>query len=216
MSTPRPRTLGNRIAPVRFLIFLVIFGVSGLLAYRSGFTQGYAMMGGFDLAAGVYFALLAPLIRDGEAASIRRHAAENDSNRVTLLVLSALIGLVLMVAIKAEIDKSGDPPALLIIVTLAAAWLFANTLYALHYAHLYYGEGHSKGGLEFPATPTPDYWDFLYFAFGLGMAFQTADVNVTGRTMRRVVLAHCLVAFFFNIGILAFTINTIGASAPGQ
>jgi uncharacterized membrane protein len=216
MNTPRPRTLGNRIAPVRFLIFLLIFGVSGLLAYRNGYTRGYAMMGGFDLAALVYFVLLAPLIRDGEAASIRRHAAENDSNRVTLLVISALIGLVLMVAIKAEIDQSGDPPAVLIIATLTLAWLFANTLYALHYAHLYYGEGHSKGGLEFPGTPTPDYWDFLYFAFGLGMAFQTADVNITGRTMRRVVLAHCLVAFFFNIGILAFTINTIGASAPGQ
>lgn len=84
-------------------------------------------------------------------------------------------------------------------------------LYALHYAHLFYGQGNTDGGLSFPDTDTPDYLDFVYFAFTLGMTFQTSDVAINSRTIRRVVLAQSLAAFIFNIGILAFTINTLGS-----
>ncbi len=171
----------------------------------------YAVMGGFDLAALSFFILLFPTLRDGEASSIRRHAAENDANRVTLLIITATIVAVLLITIAAELTGPGEPMAYLIIGTLGIAWLFANTLYALHYAHLYYGEGSGAAGLTFPDTKSPDYWDFVYFAFTLGMTFQTSDVSINSRPIRRVVLAQCLAAFVFNIGILAFTINTLGS-----
>lgn len=208
--TSRPRTVGNRFAPMRFLIFLAAFAIAGAAIQLATGQWHEAVMGGFDVAALLFGLLLVPVIRDGKAASIRRHAAENDANRTMLLVIAAVIALVLLITIWAELQEPGKPLAALIIATLAIAWLFGNTLYAIHYAHLFYGKGGGERILIFPDTNTPDYWDFLYFAFTLGMTFQTSDVEINGRGIRRVVLAQCVVAFVFNIGILAFTINTLG------
>ncbi len=211
MTAPANRKIGNRFAPVRFIAFLAAFALFGVGIQIELGQWHYAVMGGFDLAAILFFVLLAPTLRDGEASAIRRHAAENDANRGTLLVISALIGAVLLITIGVELTGPGEPMASLIIVTLGLAWVFANMLYALHYAHLFYGQGNTDGGLSFPDTDTPDYLDFVYFAFTLGMTFQTSDVAINSRTIRRVVLAQSLAAFIFNIGILAFTINTLGS-----
>lgn len=211
MAAKRPASIGNRIAPLRFLIFLVVFATAGAAIQVKADLWHYAVMGGFDIAALVFLLSLWPMFRNAGVAEIRKHAADNDANRLTLLVLTALIVLVLLITIWAELTGPGEPLAALVIATLVMAWLFANTLYALHYAHLFYGEG--SAGLQsliFPDTKAPDYWDFAYFAFTLGMTFQTSDVSINGRTMRRVVLAQCIAAFIFNIGILAFTINTLG------
>ncbi|WP_430983547.1 DUF1345 domain-containing protein, partial [Escherichia coli] len=75
------------------------------------------------------------------------------------------------------------------------------------------GDGKDAGGLEIPNCAEPDYWDFLYFSFTLGMTFQTSDVEISSRHIRRVTLGHCLAAFVFNIGVLAFTINVLGSSS---
>lgn len=210
MASQGKRKIGNRIAPARFIFFLIAFALIGAGIQLETWQWHYAVMGGFDLAALLFFLLLVPILRDGEANAIRRHAAENDANRGMLLVISALIGAVLLITIGVELTGPGEPLASLIIVTLGMAWVFANTLYALHYAHLFYGQGNGVSGLTFPDTKTPDYWDFVYFAFTLGMTFQTSDVSINSRAIRRVVLAQCLAAFVFNIGILAFTINTLG------
>ena len=88
--------------------------------------------------------------------------------------------------------------------------MLSNTVYALHYAHLAYGDELQCKGLSFPGTNEPLYWDFVYFAFTLGMTFQTSDVTISDQRIRRVVTLHCLAAFVFNIGVLAFTINVLG------
>ena len=99
-----------------------------------------------------------------------------------------------------------------IIGTLALCWLFSSLIYALHYAHLFYGDDQGKDarGLDFPGTKEPDYWDFLYFSTCLSMTFQVSDMNITSPRIRRVVMFHCLAAFVFNLGIIAFTINVLG------
>ena len=77
----------------------------------------------------------------------------------------------------------------------------------------FYAPGDDSGdaaGIEFPGTKSPDYWDFAYFSFTLGMTFQTSDVAVTSTAIRKVVLFHCFAAFVFNIGVIAFTINVLG------
>lgn len=211
MPIRQPRLIGNRLAPARFLIFLLVLGLAGGSFHYLGYPWQLAVMGGFDIAALVFLALLIPLARQGDAASIRRHAAENDANRPMLLVIGFVSTTVLLVTIWVELQIPGQPLAALIISTLAIAWLFANTLYALHYAHMFYGNGQGEASLTFPDTDTPDYWDFLYFAFTLGMTFQTSDVTVNARSVRRVVLAQSVASFAFNIGVLAFTINTLGA-----
>ncbi|WP_312846649.1 DUF1345 domain-containing protein [Sphingopyxis sp. PET50] len=144
-----------------------------------------------------------------------RRSQDNDANRAGLLAISALLSLVILFTVGALIVSPGTldrGDIVLIVATLTLAWLFANMVFTLHYAHLFYlQEGkHDRGGLEVPGTDEPDYWDFLYFAFTLGMTFQTSDVSVTGGHMRRVVLGHCMAAFLFNMGILAFTVNALG------
>jgi uncharacterized membrane protein len=150
-----------------------------------------------------------------EAAAIQQHANQNDANRAILLVITALVSAVLLLAIAAETVGQRPQPFTkgLVIVTLLTAWLFSNAIYALHYAHLAYSRGEPDhcAGIEFPGTTYPVYWDFVYFAFTLGMTFQTSDVQVSDRAIRRTVIAHCLAAFIFNIGILAFTINVLGS-----
>lgn len=207
--------LGKRIAPPRFLAFAVVMaGGSALAAFVFGLEWGRAMMAGFDAAAFLFLVSLWPLL-DDESGDMRRRAKDNDANRVGLLALTGLVMVVILVAVANEL--MGKPPPVvvgLVIATLALAWLFSNTVYALHYAHLFYSgddRGKDKGGLDFPECDEPDYWDFVYFSFTLGMTFQTSDVEMTRRGMRRVATGHCLAAFVFNLGVLAFTINVLGS-----
>jgi uncharacterized membrane protein len=92
------------------------------------------------------------------------------------------------------------------------SWAFIHTIFALHYAHEFYDED-IGGGLAFPGGETePDYWDFVYFSFVIGMTSQVSDVGVTHKEIRRTVAAHGVVSFVFNAALLALTVN-IAASA---
>jgi uncharacterized membrane protein len=105
-----------------------------------------------------------------------------------------------------------------VIATLVLAWLFVNTIFAHHYAHLYYdppdpGSGAAeRGGLSFPGTDAPDFSDFCYFAFGIGMTCQVADVTIQSRRIRRLATLHGLLAFSFNLGVMAMTINVMAGA----
>jgi uncharacterized membrane protein len=208
------RSIGNILAPWRFLAFLATLIAAIPIAERvlDGWTL--AAMAGFDAAALLFLLLCVPLLGTREAAVIRDHAMANDANRHMLLALTGIVVGVLLVAIAAEaVGRNPEPlTKALIIATLALAWLFSNSIYALHYAHLAYRKPSAAcSGFEFPGTTQPVYWDFVYFAFTCGMAFATSDVQVTDQHVRRVVTIHCLAAFAFNIGVLAFTINVLGS-----
>lgn len=205
--------IGKRLAPPRFVAFALIL----LVLLPVGVTHhgwAHGVMLAFDAAAGAFLVSLWPLLRDDPAA-IRRHAAANDANRPALLVITGSVMLVILLAVGSEVGGRPDAAATaLVIATLALAWIFSNSVYALHYAHLFYSgdaTGKDNGGLDVPGSTEPDYPDFLYFAYTLGMTFQTSDVQVTSRTIRRVVLLHSLAAFVFNLGVVAFTVNVLGA-----
>ena len=208
------RGIGHRLAPPRFLAFMgvALIGVPvgiALLGWREG------AMAGFDAAALLFLALCAPLL-SSEADAMRKAAQQNDANRALLLGITVMVVLVVLVAVAAELSQKGSPKpgaVALIVGTLVLAWTFSNLIYALHYAHLYYSgddEGGDCGGIDFPGTKEPDYWDFIYLASCLGMTFQTSDTEFTSGRIRRIVTGHCLAAFVFNIGVLAFTINVLG------
>ena len=216
MTAPR-QTLGNRIAPGRFILFFAV--LVGAIAVPLAIGLGewhHAVLGGFDVAAVTFLLSCIPLLRS-DAAQMRDHATLNDANRLGLLLITALIGIVILVTVASVLGEGSGPPdppvVALIVGTLLMAWLFAGTVFALHYGHLYYGkQGRGdRGGLDFPGTKEPDYSDLLYFSFTLGMTFQTSDVTVSGRHMRRIVLLQSIASFIFNIGILAFTINALGS-----
>jgi uncharacterized membrane protein len=209
--------LGKRIAPPRFILFTILF-VAGLFFAIPAYGWGRGTMGAFDVAAAVFLIAISTLLRKGKADQMRKAAAANDANRAGLLVLTGLTMVVILTSVAKEMQEKANLVAtVLVIVTLVLAWLFSNSVYALHYAHLFYsdcdGDGKDAGGLEIPNCAEPDYWDFLYFSFTLGMTFQTSDVEISSRQIRRVTLGHCLAAFVFNIGVLAFTINVLGSSS---
>lgn len=212
-------TIGSRIAPPRFVAFILLLPLGFMIWQRIDPAAQWqdALAMGFDLAAGVFLLSLAPLLRGFSRTDMRRHADENDANRTLVLIISTVLAAVVMAAISGELDaaRGGDHAAMArLLVTLALAWLFANAVYALHYAHLYYFgsavSGDHRGGIDFPGTQTPDYRDFAYFALTLGMTFQTSDTAITAPGIRHLAVVHGLAAFLFNIGVIAFTINALG------
>lgn len=207
--------IGRWLAPWRLVVWAAaLLAITGAL--RAGFGMDWArsVMIGFDAATALFVLLCLPLLRGHNAAAMRRHARDNDANRLAILLIAPLVSVVIMVAVWSELGARGSPPVGLIIGTLLAAWVFANMVWALHYAHIYYADG-SAGGLEFAGDEDPDYADFIYFAFTLGMTFQTSDTAVATRQLRRIVTMHSFAAFVFNLGIVAFTINVLG-SQGGQ
>ncbi|MES2443132.1 MAG: DUF1345 domain-containing protein [Pseudomonadota bacterium] len=208
-------SIGNLVAPPRFILFALAFaGAAWFAIPELGVRHG--VMAGFDVAALFFFLICIPLLGH-ESERMRVSACRNDANRFVLLLLTTAVSFVVLAAIVTELMQgdAGHPWTLaLIIGTLALSWLFSNVIYALHYAHLFYSDdnGGDAGGLEFPGTREPDYWDFIYFAVCLGMTFQTSDVAITDGRFRRTVTLHCLAAFVFNLGVLGFTINVLGGS----
>ena len=204
------RSIGNRLVPARFVAFmLVLVAATPAAAWKIGDVP-LGIMIGFNAAALLFLMSCVPLLRVDDARTMRDHAARDDANRTVLLVITSIVMAAILAAVAAEtmggIALDGWMKAL-VVATLLVAWLFANTIYALHYAHLFYVR---EGGIEFPKTEDPVYSDFVYFAFTLGMTFQTSDVVIADPGIRRIVTLHCFAAFVFNLGVLAFTINVLG------
>ena len=116
------------------------------------------------------------------------------------------------------LSKEQSPDKVVLAVILAVAgmmlsWVMVHTIFTFHYAHLYYfsGKDDTPDGeaLDFPATPKPDYLDFAYFSFVIGMTFQVSDVTINSRLLRRTTLAHALLSFALNTFVVALTINLI-------
>ena len=212
----RARKIGNRIAPLRFIAYALALILSGIIAAMQRDHMLEVFLVGFNISTFLFLASLLPLFRLHRPEDISRHATDNDANRVALLVITLSIIAVILGALVLVVTGKGDYSKLLVVVTLALCWLFANVIYALHYAHLYYspgtGQGGYAGGLSIPSTDKPDYRDFFHFSLILGMTFQTADIDITSTKIRRVSTWQCLESFIFNICIIAFTINMLGNS----
>jgi uncharacterized membrane protein len=173
----------------------------------------------WDLTAFIYVALAFLMIARSTVETCHARAAlydESDWVIVTLVVASAAASFAAIFAELAAIKSSHAPVAISLVVTgltVVLAWTFTHIIFTLHYANLYYRPDKSgvPGGLAFPGGEPPDYRDFLYYAFVIGCAAQTGDVDTTSRRMRLVSLGHGVVAFTFNTAILALMIN-VGAS----
>jgi len=213
---PSARTIGNRLAPARFVLFLILLPVAIVVATKF-LSVSESVMAGFDLAAGIFLLSCIPLLND-KPSEMREAARANDANRIVLLVLTIILSLVILVTVAGELT-SGEPLTGLgkglVVATLVLAWFFANVVYALHYAHLFYtgaDGGKDMAGLDFPGDrQEPDYSDFLYFSFTLGIALQTSDVCITSPHIRRIVTMHCVAAFIYNLGVLAMAVNILAS-----
>jgi uncharacterized membrane protein len=169
---------------------------------------------GWDTGVLIYLCAAAVVIsRCSTVAQMRSNAATQDEGALAILVLTAAAGLASLVAIFAElavIERSSTSYGVyvaLAIGTVVLSWTFVHTIFALHYAHEFYGAGEHKNGLRFPDDDRPDYWDFIYFSFVIGMTFQVSDVAVTHKLVRRTVVAHGALSFFFTTAVVAMAVN---------
>jgi uncharacterized membrane protein len=137
-----------------------------------------------------------------------------------LLLLAFALAIVILVAVGSQMassTKTSGADIAVTITTLLMSWFFGNTVYALHYSHLFYTSddgGKDRAGLEFPGGDnTPIFSDFVYFSFCLGAALSTADTNITSPHIRRVATAHSIVAFIYNVGVFALTVNLLAGKS---
>lgn len=169
----------------------------------------------WDISVAVFLILTAEHFSRADHASIADDAARQEEGEWTLFTLVLLGAAMSFIAIVefSGLSQNKEHHALfllLVTLTLSSSWLMTNVTFAYRYAHEFYArsaDGKLAGGLEFPGEPNPDYLDFLYFAFVLGMTFQVSDVQITSRTLRRVATVHGLIGFLFNTVIIALTVN---------
>ncbi|MGN2242228.1 DUF1345 domain-containing protein [Frateuria sp. GZRR33] len=196
---------------------LLLGGVALLVvavgAWGLGMHPAPAFLLGFDAGALSFIGLQLREFHRATPTSMREKARREDAGRWGILWSGVAISTVVLVALGTELEagKTGGLPAIVVAAaSIMLSWGFLNTLFALHYAHGYYGGyGEQHKGLDFPGGGEPDYWDFAYFAVVIGMTFQVSDVQVTSRELRRMVLVHGVIAFFFNVFIVAVSVNIV-------
>jgi uncharacterized membrane protein len=171
---------------------------------------------GWDIFIAFYLLLVYAMVLRSGLAHIRRNAVLQDDGRFLILLVTALGAFASIAAIIFGLDAQhrSSPELALATVTIALSWATVHTTFALHYAHEYY-RGDKPGGLDFPIgheEEKPDYWDFVYFSFVIGMTAQVSDVGVTDKIIRRTATAHGIISFVFNTALVALMVN-IAASA---
>ncbi len=214
--------------PARHLHHHARFYLTGLLGVlvwliTPNLNSAMRLTLGGDVFFATYLLVTGIQIARSTTTSMRRRAAYEDEGIVVIFLMAVAAVAVSELAIFDLIHNEELPVRLrlvLAVVTVLLAWLTMHTIAAVHYAHLYYApsrdphdEDGDAGGLVFPGTPVPDFSDFLYYAFVVGMTAQVSDVQVNARRMRRATLGHSVLSFLFNTVLLALAVNVAASQA---
>jgi uncharacterized membrane protein len=171
----------------------------------------------WDVFAFCYCTICGILFFTRTCSQIRQHAKEDDGSRLfvyLLILLSSFASMLTVLLLFLKTDTKETSIFIVVIVGILLSWMMVHISFTFHYAHLYYTDDNDNpnthaGGLDFPNEKKPDYIDFAYFSFIIGMTFQVSDVEITSRRLRRLVLLHSLLAFGLNTFVVALTINLI-------
>ena len=204
----RSKFLRNVAGHVRMLV-CVIAGFAAWLAFaRLGWPS--PSLAGWNFGVVLYLGITASMMQRATEHSIRARAAMIDESRsfVLLLVIIAVAAsfTAIFLDLRGLASLKGSQQQLragMAVLTIVTSWTLIHAVFAQHYAHEFFIERAGvaasaqaeSGGLRFPGTSAPDYFDFLYFSFVIGVASQTADVEITSRAMRRLNLLHCVLTF---------------------
>jgi uncharacterized membrane protein len=211
-SKKNPRILRFMRARRR-LTASVAVGVVALVLLPQSWMIVTRLLVAWDVTIVLFLALAYTMMWRTDMSHVKRNAVLQDEGRFSILIVTGTAAFASLAAIVAELSGAQHDPAVLIFATttIALSWAAVHTIFALHYAHEYYHAGEA-GGMTFPSDDKPDYWDFVYFSFVIGMTAQVSDVAVTDKVVRRTVTAHGIISFSFNTALLALMIN-IAASA---
>ncbi len=154
------------------------------------------------------------------AKQIRIQSKVQDPNRsiifiiILICTLASFLTVLLLIVTKKDGDDGASWRLPIAVAGMLFSWILIHTTFTLRYAHIFYGDHKTNpnthaGGLEFPGDELPDYLDFAYFSFVLGMTFQVSDVQITSKRFRRLALLHGLISFIFDTTMIALTINIL-------
>ena len=210
-----------RMMPLqRFIISLVLAVIVYLLMLSADLDILVKAMIAWSVFALSYILTSGIVFFSQKPAQIRELSKQEDGSRLyvfSLIIFTSFASLVSVLLLMLSQNAKDTPQVVFIPVAVSCmlfSWIMVHTIFAFHYAHLYYGNdtddsGKHAEGLEFPGEKKPDYIDFAYFSFVIGMTFQVSDTAVTSRSIRRLVLLHGLLSFGLNTFVVALTINLI-------
>ncbi|HUQ60147.1 DUF1345 domain-containing protein [Lentzea sp.] len=217
-----PEDLPSRPPTDRFVLdrtLVVVAVAAGLVCGIVVTATGHAEFGplvGWDVATLVYLVRAWVVVWPMDAEETARHAVRNDPTRrvaEVLLIVAALASLVSVGFVLARAAHTTSASELLRVglgvVSVVLSWTVVHTIFTLRYARLYYYG--ADGGIDFNQPEPPDYGDFAYVAFSIGMTFQVSDTSLSGSEMRRTALKHALLSYLFGTGVLATTINLVAS-----
>jgi uncharacterized membrane protein len=211
-----------RFGAIQRLATALTIAVAAFLLQPESISSHTRILASWDFGALAYLVLAWALIALADAATTRGHALSQDQSGyvIFLFVVGAACASTVSIGFMVSTLKglASWPKAwhlALSIAALISAWLLIQTVFAFHYARRYYAVRHREPSepaeLLFPGKREPDYMDFAYYSFVVGMTSQVSDVAVTSRRMRRLTLIHGVLSFIFNIAILALSINIIAS-----
>lgn len=199
---------------------LLSFGLAaGLFVILPQVALRVRFLVAFDVGAAVWLVLAIRSVLSCSAAEVHLRAQGDDEGAWVALLVSVLATATSLAAVILEAGSPADGDlhrwehVALAVGTLILSWLFLHSIFAFHYAREYYDAARADAApmLGFPGGAEPDYWDFLYFAFNLGTASQTADVTVNSPRLRRFVLGHQIASYLFNATVIALGVNVAAA-----
>lgn len=208
----------------RQLIWGAIAGVISFLLFRFTPVLDYlpieaeaetAYIFSWNIAIMVYLGMMVSMMMATDHEKIVKRSEDEYEKKRVMLILVFLATISSVVAIITELGRATTANGLqavlhvaITLLTIVNSWLFIHTMFALYYAHFYYHDAHDDDyPLDFPHDSEPDYFDFIYFAFGIGATGQTSDISFTNKILRRIGTVHSVLAFFYNTAILALMIE---------
>jgi uncharacterized membrane protein len=208
----RAERLSRRVTALMRVIFCAVAGILIAIGFAPFTPWQVSTLLAWDAAAVIFCASVWVALRGADAATTRRIATREDDSRpaAEAVLIAASIASLLGVgfALLQAANEAGTERTLTIAVavaTVALSWLSVQTVFVLRYAHLHYIEG----GFDFHDGKEPDYADFAYVAFTIGMTYQVSDTDLTSKRIRRTALRHALLSYVFGIAVIAVTINVV-------
>ena len=210
----------DRLSGFQKLFICLFFGVMAFIITPTGTQSLVRVMIGWDTFSIIMVVFGWLTFFKTTAFQIRAQAKVQDENRIVIFsivliaTLAGLIAVIILIITKKESHSESEYKIPIAVLGMLLSWLLIHTTFTLRYAHIFYGNQEENadkhaGGLEFPKEAKPDYLDFAYFSFVLGMTFQVSDVEVTSKRLRRLVLLHSLISFIYATIMIALTINVI-------
>jgi uncharacterized membrane protein len=215
-----PDNIFLRLRPIhRLFIGLAAMLLTWILVHRIVFNPIVMTMVLWDAFCVAVLTSTWIVIFSCSPARIRKIAGREDGSRLFVFIFVLVSSIASMATVLFLVLSKGGSPDRGIYIAVAIggmllSWIMVHTIFCFHYANMYYGNDDQQpqmhaGGLEFPKEKAPDYLDFAYFSFVIGMTFQVSDVVITSREIRRQVLIHGLLAFALNTFVVALTVNLI-------